>query len=136
MEIWGILLILIIIALSIGLVLGLYYTIKTQYHNTFHLLDKSLKQNDQSIASFCLGPSHYIKRPSSQPQKDFIESFIDYSKEQPSRIGVVSSGNGTERPKMREESDIAQKTDRSIDFLLLSTTRRGKSLRCYCILSL
>jgi len=54
-----------------------------------------------------------------------MESFIDYSKEQPSRNAYASTSNVIDRPRPKEDAEGAQKSDRSIDFLLLYSTRKG-----------
>lgn len=128
MEICAVLLILSIALLFLGLCLGLYSILKHHYLTAPHFFEKALKFNDQiqlSHNSFSLPASYNIKRPTSQPHKEFMESFIDYSKEQPSRIAYASTNNVIDRPKPKEEAEGAQKSDRSIDFLLLYSTRKG-----------
>jgi len=128
MEICAVLLILSIALLFFGLTLGLYQILKHHYRTAPHFLEKALKFNDQaqlSHNSFSLPASYNIKRPSSQPHKEFMESFIDYSKEQPSRNAYASTSNVIDRPRPKEDAEGAQKSDRSIDFLLLYSTRKG-----------
>ena len=120
MEICAVLLVLSIALLFLGLTIGLYHILKLHYLTAPQSLEKALKFNDQiqlTHNSFSLPPSYNIKRPTSQPQKEFMESFI----EQPSRMAYASTSN--QKPK--EDAENAQKSDRSIDFLLLYSARKG-----------
>jgi len=127
MPSWNTLLIIIISVFLAALVWSLYRTLKSIYQTDSLIIEKALKQNDANLNSFSMAPAHYLKRRFSHPQRDFAESFMELSKEQPStKTAAVSTSTLIERPKGRDEiADNLHKSDRSMDFLLFATTRRG-----------
>jgi len=120
---WNALLIVIVSVFLAALLWSLYRTLKSIYKADSLILDKALKQNDLHLNSFSIAPSHYLKRRFSQPQRDFCDSFIELSKEQPS-TKIASHSTSTLIHK-EPGAEHMQKSDRSMDFLLFATTRRA-----------
>lgn len=127
MEIWGILLVILVVVLLLALTYTFYSTLKYRTIADRLAYEKPPRVIDQTQNSYSIMPSQYIKKPSNT-HKDFIDSFIELSKEPASSTALASTAAVIDKPKPKEEGEPLSKTERSIDFLLATTTtRRGES---------
>lgn len=125
MEIWRILLVILVVVLLLALTYTFYSTLKYRTIADRLAYEKPPRVIDQTQNSYSIMPSQYIKK-ASHMQKDFIDSFIELSKEPVSSTALASTAAVIDKPKTKEEGE-GTKSDRSIDFLLATaTTRRGE----------
>lgn len=125
LDLWSIILLGILALLLLFSFYGLYSTLKARQKADSQLIDYIIKINEQAQnTSYSLPINSYMKKP-GPVQKNFNDSFMDISKDQGSRNTLPSSTH-LDKPKGREEGyGHRSDRDRSIDFLLLNSARKG-----------